>query len=178
MTRRSIRIALLAALGGATLGFAATAPAATAASLPLSYDLGIVMPGSSASVTRGFDVPLRSTVAEATFGAHDSDASWTADLCDSGGRCRAVDALAGTTLDAGDYHLVVAVSMPADADGAVSAASSGTITLVQAAATGGLAATGGTVPIAAAAVGAILAGGGAMLLIGARRRRDREEASA
>lgn len=180
MTRRRARIALLAAICGATVGLALAAPAAQAETLPLTYDLGVVMPGASASVTRDVEVPMRSTVAAASFGADDADAAWTAHLCGPSGACHAVGDLAGTTLDAGDYRLVVEVTMPAEAatDATANVASTGAITLVPdatAPSDGTLPATGGTVPTAAAVIGAALAGGGALLLLGARRRRNRTE---
>lgn len=178
MIRRHRRIALLAALVGASVGVAVAAPAASAETLPLTYDLGIVLPGTTASVERELTVPVRSVVTAATFDAPDTDAVWTADLCTAAGVCAPIADLDGTTLDAGDYHLVIAVAMSEGADGATSVASSGLLTLVQSATTGGLPATGGTIPFSAAVIGATFAVGGALLLRAGRRRRDREEETA
>ena len=169
------RIVALAGVVGAAAAVALVGPAASAQTLPLAYDLGVVLPGESRTMEREIEIPRHASVAAAAFGSTASQAGWDAQLCAE--RCVAVDALAGETLSAGHYRLVVTLTMPADGSLAFESSARGSLTLVDSGVggAGALPATGGSLPVASMAVGAALASGGALLLVAGRRRSRRQE---
>lgn len=167
------RIVALAGVVGAAVAVALVGPAASAQTLPLTYDLGVVLPGESRTMERAVEIPRHAAVVAADFGSTASTEGWDAQLCAD--RCIAVDALAGETLPAGDYRLIVTLTMPADGATVFESSARGSLTLIDAGVGGtdALPATGGTLPVASMAVGAALAAGGALLLLVAGRRRAR-----
>lgn len=172
------RIVVLAGILGAAVALGAGAPAATAQTLPLSYDLGVVLPGESRSMERPIEVPRTVTVVSADFGSTSDEGLWHARLCDVSETCTRVSDLDDRVLTAGDYRLVVTLTMPTDLDLPLSASAEGTMTLLDAGveATDILPATGGSSALTTAVLGGALAAGGALLVIAAgRRRREAEE---
>jgi LPXTG-motif cell wall-anchored protein len=171
------RIVALAAVVGAAAAVALVGPAAAAQTLPLTYDLGVVLPGESRTVEREIEIPRHVSVTAASFASTASDDAWDAQLCAD--RCIAVDDLTGETLSAGEYRLIVTLTMPADGAITLESSARGSLTLIDAAAgVGGtetLPSTGGSLPVASMAVGAALAAGGALLLLSGRRRARRQE---
>ncbi|GAA1844641.1 hypothetical protein ACFQZV_10525 [Microbacterium koreense] len=168
---------LLAAVIGGVSGIFLTGGVATATTMPLDVDFGVVPPGQERSAEREVVVPTDAVVQTAGWDARDGDGVWTADLC-SAERCTSVDALAGAELAAGTYRLVVGVSIPWESD-AVPTSADGHIALIELfelpLPDDGLAITGATVPWLAAGVGALALATGTAVLV---RRRDREEADA
>lgn len=173
--KRYVAIALAAVLGGA-VGAALTGGAASASTVPFHADFGLVMPGETREVRSDVVVPVLSTVTTAGWDEVLGEGAWGAELCDAWGVCTPVDELAGATLAAGTYGLVLGLEMPSDASGAATSGR-GRIVLTEVPplplTEGGLAATGGGLPWIAGAVGAAAVGGGAALVL--RRRRETEE---
>ncbi|CAI9392283.1 LPXTG cell wall anchor domain-containing protein [Microbacterium sp. T2.11-28] len=169
------RLVALAGVVGAAVAVAVVGPAASAQTLPLTYDLGVVLPGESRTMEREIEIPRHASVAAADFGSGASADGWDARLCAD--RCIAVDALAGETLSAGRYRLIVTLTMPADGAIALESSARGSLTLIDAGVgdADALPNTGGTLPVASMAVGAALASGGTLLLIAGRRRSRRQE---
>lgn len=169
------RVVALAGILGAAAALGLTAPAATAQTLPLTYDLGVVLPGETRTMERPVRIPRDVAVVSAGFGSATAGTDWHAQLCSAD--CIAVDALAGATLDAGDYRLVVTLTMPADGAVVLDTSARGSLTIVDTGVGGSetLPSTGGNLPVASMAVGAALATGGALLMVLAERRRARGE---
>ncbi len=171
------RVVALAGVVGAAAAVALVGPAASAQTLPLVYDLGVVLPGESRTMERDVQIPRDASVVAADFGSNATHDGWNAQLCSD--CCIAVEDLSGETLSAGDYRLIVTLTMPADDATALESSARGSLTLTDAVAgVGGtetLPSTGGSLPVASMAVGAALASGGALLLIAGRRRSRRHE---
>ena len=175
---RATRIATvgLAAVIGGTVG-AASMTAATAVTVPLDADFGIVLPGATAQSSKDVTVPKASFVAQAEWLDVSGAGVWDAALC-SVSRCTPLEMLAGASIPAGDYRVVIEVTMPMDASAGAHTAARGHISLMESIELPltddtGLAATGGTLPWFAALAGAAAVGGGTALVL--RRRRPREE---
>lgn len=167
------RVVVLAGILGAAAALGFSAPAATAQTLPITYDLGVVLPGETRTMERPIEIPRDAAVASAGFDSAAAHAGWNIQLCAED--CIAVDALAGSILDAGDYRLVVTLTMPADGVAVLETSAWGSLTLVDAGVAGSetLPSTGGNLPVASMAVGAALAAGGTLLVVLAGRRRVR-----
>ncbi len=167
----------IAAVIGAAVG-AASMTAASAVSVPLDADFGIVMPGATAQSSADVTVARASFVTHAEWLVVSGTGSWSASLC-SDASCTPLADLTGASLAAGDYRVVIEVTMPMDASTVDSHTSArGRLALVEAielplTTDEGLAATGATAPWIAALVGAGALGGGVALLL--RRRRPHEE---
>ncbi|WEK14194.1 MAG: hypothetical protein P0Y48_02995 [Candidatus Microbacterium phytovorans] len=176
MTAARARLVALAAVVGATaaMGIAGASPA-SARTVPLTYDLGVVLPGQTRSIERTIDIPRDATVVSAQFADGAGGTGWDAQLCKEDD-CSAVGDLTDAALAAGEYRLVVTLAMPVDATGVLGTSATGSLTLVDAGvdADAILPATGGTLPLAAGLVGGALAAGGMLLLLvgGGRRRRQ------
>lgn len=168
------RVVVLAGVLGAAAALGLSAPsAATAQTLPLAYDLGVVLPGETRTMERPVEIPRDAAVTSAGFDSAAATGDWNVRLCADD--CIAVDALAGSVLDAGDYRLVVTLTMPAHGAAVLEASAWGSLTLVDAGVAGSetLPSTGGNLPVASMAVGAALAAGGTLLVVLAGRRRVR-----
>lgn len=169
-TMRVTAIALAALVGGA-IGVMA-APAAHASDVPLHFDLGVVLPGASATTSQPVDVPRDATVASTTWldQTGSQDVVWTTALCGKAIGCIPMPDLTGTFLPAGTYELAVSVALPdSPTEENLSASADGAVTFVEASPV--LAATGGEWPWPAAMMGAVMCALGAFLLI--RRRTER-----
>ncbi|MDN3496742.1 LPXTG cell wall anchor domain-containing protein [Planococcus sp. APC 4015] len=178
MRRRLFAIGLAAVLGAAA-GAASVAPA-SAVTVPLDADFGVVMPGESAETSTVLEVPVASVVTVAEWSIATGSGVWGARLC-SPSSCTELEELTGTSIAAGSYRVEMSVTMPTDAVGTGATAASGRISLMEAADFpltdgAGLAVTGGTLSWIAVVAGAAAVGGGAGLLL-RRRRADDEEAS-
>lgn len=167
-------IVVLAGILGAAAALGLSAPAATAQTLPLSYDLGVVLPGETRTMERPVRIARDAAVTSAGFDSAAAQSDWNVQLCAED--CIAVDTLTGSVLDAGDYRLVVTLTMPATGAAVLEASAWGSLTLVDAGVAGSetLPSTGGNLPVASMAVGAALAAGGTLLVVLAGRRRVRQ----
>lgn len=171
---RPAAVGLAAVIGGAV--GAASMTAATAVTVPLDADFGIVLPGETAQASTDLAVPARSIVTKAEWVEVSGSGVWGAALC-SASECTPLEELAGTAVDAGRYRVVIDVTMPMDASATSRTAASGEIALMESVelplTDGRLAATGGTMPWIAALAGAAALAGGTAILI--RRRKHEEE---
>lgn len=177
--RRGVVAIGLAAVLGAAAG-AALVSAASAVTVPLEADFGVMMPGASAESETSLSVPVSSVVTAAEWSTVTGAGVWGARLCGAA-TCTDLDELVGTAIDAGSYRVVVDVTMPMDAAGTGPTAASGRISLMESSLPlsdgGALAVTGAALPWVAMLAGAAALGGGTALLVRRRRPEDEERVS-
>ncbi|HWI32049.1 MAG TPA: hypothetical protein VNT50_11195 [Microbacterium sp.] len=173
---RITAIGLLAVVGGALLGMGASATATAATTMPITFDLGVVLPGESRIMSERVTIDTDSIVASAVWIERSGVASWDAELCATGGDCTDISALQGASLRAGEYDLSASITIPADAPRGTVSAAAGVLRLTAmpghlgTGEQGELAATGSAVPWVVVGAGALTATVGALLLATRRRR--------
>lgn len=172
--KRLIAIGLAAVIGGAV--GAASLTAASAVTVPIDADFGILLPGATAEGSTPVEIPSASVVTAAGWTERTGAGVWGARLC-SATDCTPLEALAGTEITAGSYQVVIDVTMPADRLAAGETSASGSIAFMESVelplTDGGLAVTGAAMPWIAMIAGATALGTGAAILL--RRRRSTHE---
>ncbi len=155
MRRRAVstmRLAIAsAALVGGALAFAFAQPA-SASTVPLTFDFGIVLPGATVTDTQRVIVHHTSIVAAAQWAPSSGpdDVVWRAQICGPDGGCSDFADLRGARVAPGTYTVTMSVTMPESTPQGDIAASGGFVQLVDQ--SSGLASTGRTVPWSVALV--------------------------
>jgi hypothetical protein len=166
---RHLAIALAALVGGA-IGASAAGPA-SASETALEFDLGTIVPGTSATAAQAVALDRDATVATTSWleDSTSDDVEWSTALCGDSIGCIAMSDLEGTFLRRGTYDLTVSARLPEHvAEDSFSATAGGELTFVEAGSA--LAVTGGAWPWAAAMMGAVACAIGALLVT--RRRTE------
>jgi hypothetical protein len=162
-----LAVAVLLGLAGVLLG--ATRAQAQLVRAPYAATFENLVPGAGASTRLVLDVPVAATVRSATLtpSGRSGAFTWSAEVCDDAGSCVPVLDAVGRRLDAGTYHVDLAVVAGQDVRPAEQGSVAGRLVLVGE--PQGLAATGAA-PGLLLAVASGCAALGLVLAVGSRRR--------